>query len=301
MRRRSHLSVAAVVLLAFVGCTAQKGRPGDSAAALKPRQTLPIPADLQPEIDKARALGAAIYVQDSASAIATDVLIANLGSLEDKHIDGWVTIRDSDVGGRPTGWWLVQFYDESRPPRVRYEVRVPMNPGKEPSFTRVDPPQAPRPGEMRLIEARQAAIHAVPPPSEPMNTVLLPAQPFGAEGFLIYLLAATTDPNVIVFGKHYRVRVGPDGRTVKDVAELSRSALKVDLRNQGSSKTSDRRIPPVVKHTVSDWPSEAYVFASLFHRRPFIVTTARGVWWIEGDRIDLIATEAPAKMSELLE
>jgi len=41
----------------------------------------------------------------------------------------------------------------------------------------------------------------------------------------------------------------------------------------------------VVSHVLSDWPTEAHVFASLLYRQPVIVATARGRFMVEGDRV----------------
>ena len=48
----------------------------------------PIPADLVEAVGRAERVGRALYEQDQVSAVGTDVLIENLGSLRNKNIGG---------------------------------------------------------------------------------------------------------------------------------------------------------------------------------------------------------------------
>ncbi|HYD49043.1 MAG TPA: hypothetical protein VEB21_11875 [Terriglobales bacterium] len=287
--------LAASLLLIGTGCAT---RAATSSTAPRPKEVLSIPADLVDSVERARLLGLALYTQDAASAIATDVLIQNIGSLEGKGLGGWITVRDADVGGRQTGWWLVKFFSDEPQPAILYEVRVPTRPELNAIFTRLDPPLVAKGSSRVLIAARAAAIAAAPEPTRAMNTVLLPGEPFGYDGTLVYLLAATTDPEVMVLGKHYRILVSGTQPNAQ-VSELSRSQLEVPLRRGGAG--SARIVAPWVKHTVSEAPLESYVFASLFHRIPIFVETSRGVWWVDGSDISLIADRAPARASDLLE
>lgn len=291
--RLAYLTICLSLAVLGSGCSAKKS----DSEPFQPKQTLPIPDDLRDSVEQARLLGLAMYTQDAASAVATDVLVEKIGSLDGKGLGGWVTMRDADVGGRQTGWWLVKFFSEETEPRILYEVRVPTRAGEEPTFAAIDPPRRPDGNSRNLIHARSAAIAAIPPPTRPMNTVLLPGQPFGFEGTLVYLLAATTEPNVMVLGKHYRVLLTGIDFEVTSVTELSRSELQVPLK-----PGEDGHIrPPLIKHTLSDGPTENYVFASLFHRTPILVATSRGVWWIDGSEIRLIAEQLPQRASELFQ
>ena len=104
-----------------------------------------------------------------------------------------------------------------------------------------------------------------------MNTVILPNTDGG--GFLVYVLATTTVPNVMVLGGHYRFTVTPDGRKIVQADELSRTCLTLDL------KPSDKHV--VVTHHVSNAPIETHVFLGLLHKMDIgVVIAASETLWI---------------------
>jgi hypothetical protein len=136
---------------------------------------------------------------------------------------------------------------------------------------------------MNLIRARQTALAAAQPRSQPMNPVSFPGGAINEDGILVLLIAATKEPNTAVLGKHYRVLVSEDGRTVKNLMPLSKRALELS--------TVDKKGNPAealfVTQTVTDYPVETHVFASMLNGIPVNVITSRGIWWVDGEKIML--------------
>jgi hypothetical protein len=99
-------------------------------------------------------------------------------------------------------------------------------PETKPRFETVTPPRPASPAMQELIRARQTAIDALPERPQLINPVILP----GEKGdLLVYLMAGTTRPGLAVFGKHHRVHVSRDGRTLIKLEPLSKSILELPL------------------------------------------------------------------------
>lgn len=278
--------------LAVAGCA--------TTVSKAPKQ-MPIPEDLRTHVEEAEFIGQSIYLQDKASWIATDVLVEEIGSLKNADLGGWLTFLEADEALKPTDTWLVEFFSREEPPRILYKVWVPMIPYEKASFERLDPPRAANPGEALMIKGRQAAIDAIPDPMRPMNTVVLAGDSRDGPvegGMLVYLFAATTTPNVMVLGKHYRVRVSEEDGTVRNVTELSRSNLEIPITAVPEGTTP---VGVYATHIVTDWPLETHVFANLQHDVPIIVLTNRGAWYVNKGKIGFITDRIPQDPADLFE
>lgn len=259
-----------------------------SAEVSAAETALPVPAGVQPHLDRALKLGQAIYKQDVVSAWGTDVLRKNVPSLA--GVGGYFTLQEGNDDGTPKPSWLVQFFDRGAPPRIVYRVRLWPKKEHEPSFTKVEPPAVPSPAELAIIDARQAAIKAIPTPTQPINPVVLLGDLVGERGLLVYLLAGTTKTGVVVLGKHHRVRIAQDGSVAK-VEPLSKSIIEVQPPPPGATSQA-----VAASHVLDDWPIETHVFASLLHRVPVMVVTGRGVWRVTGKEIVLVRPpKSPAR------
>jgi hypothetical protein len=256
---------------------------------------LPPPEDLRAAIEQSQLLGMALYLHDHASAIGTDVMLANVRAPKELGIAGYLTLRDVDEDGQPLDRWQVTFFSAGDPPSALCRVRVPMQRGATPEFALIDPPTRMSDEAQRLIRARRAALAATRPSVQPQNPVILPGQMIGKDGILVYLLAGSTRNDVAVLGKHHRVLVSPDGETVMSVEPLSKTVIETPLA-----------LPPGavagaglwITHLVTAWPLETHVFVSLLHRTPVYVGTSRGNWVVDGARISLLpAPESPSPPS----
>jgi hypothetical protein len=138
---------------------------------------------------------------------------------------------------------------------------------------RLDPPAPLTASLQGHFRAREAAIRS---PfkrfTKDVNTVTLPASLLGKSGWLVYLLAATTDPREILLGGHSRCHVSEDGETVLAVEPLSMTILRMPIDSQVEGVT----------HMLTDWPLETHVFASLLYRRTLPIITRVGLWEVNG-------------------
>lgn len=248
---------------------------------------IPIPAALVPHVRQAEEVGRFLYVQDKAAAAATDVLREKIGDLRKSNLGGYLPLRERDDNGRPKDSWMVLFFDQDKPPNTIHRVRVFEREGRQPKYQKMDPPVPLDEDLSILVHARQAAIKALPRIEQPLNPAIMPANVIGKKGILVYLLAGTTRPDVVVLGKHYRVLVDEKGK-VQEVFAMSKSVLELESKppDEGT-KTAGL----CITHLVTDWPMETHVFASLLHKIPLFVLTARGIWKVDGANIRLLKTK----------
>ena len=278
--------VGCVLLFMFAGCAASPAPGRSQPNQDQHRSELPIPTDLQEHIERAEQIGVQLYLLDKAAAIGTDVLRDKLGNLESQGLGGYLPLREGDEQGRDKDSFLVTFFTTGQPAQVAYEIRVFIRPGTQTEYHAFNPPKPASAGLSLLMQARQAAIHALPDILQPLNPVVLAGAAYGENGILVYLLAGTTKPDVAVFGRHYRVLVGEDGTTVKYVRPLSKSILELPTRRPNGEKPEALW----VTHLVTDWPLETHVFASLLYKLPVYVGTSRGTWRVNGAKIAFLGS-----------
>lgn len=248
------------------------------------KKSPPIPEDLAKKVEQSSQLGLALYQIDKASAIGTDVLRAKHGASVFEGLGGYLTLRESNKAGEQS--WLVLFYTRESTPQILHKIHIPFN-GNPPEVETLDTPELVRGQTLILILARQNAINSAGPYRQPINPVLLPAGIIGEEGILVELLAGTKKPNVAVLGKHYRVIVSEDGKEVRSVTPLSRGILEIPTTSEKLAEVQGL----YATHIVTDYPVETHVFASLLHKVPIHVKTARGVWLVDGIKITMVPEE----------
>src|SRR5262249_35082877 len=138
----------------------------------------------------------------------------------------------------------------------------------------------------RMAHARAAAVATLKHPVQPINPVVLTGEVMGERGFLVYLLAGTKRPDVAVLGRHYRILVDEDGKTVRKVEPLSNAVIEIP---QAPHSKDEQAVGLMVTHVVTDWPLETHGFASMLYKVALFVTTSRGTWVVTGDRIALVS------------
>ncbi len=238
----------------------------------------PTPEALQPDVDRAVQLGESLYRQERASAAATDLLFAENILPEDDRVLGWVT--------RPEGeGFRVDFIGEDpKRPQVLYAVLLTRE--APPKLETFEPPRPLDAEGKALFLARQTALASNFRACKPTYTaVVLPAQPLGKPGWLVYLLAATRDEEERVIGGHYRVHVSENGTKVLESVPLSKGCLSLRPESLPEDTLSDA-LP--VPHALSAVPVETHVFTSLLYGEPLSVTTEKFTWRVDGARIDLL-------------
>lgn len=278
-------------LLMPVSMSCASAQPRTSATSARtnaqPKASEPeIPADLRQEIARACAIGRELYVFDKVSALATDVLVAEVPDFASRGVGGYIPMQEGDASGQPTASFLVTFFTRTLPPRAAFEVRV--TPDSKPKLEAFTPPKELPAPFVSLIRARQLAIASIEP-SQPLNPVLLPGAAIGEEGIVVYLLAGTSKPAVAVLGKHFRAVVSDDGARLIRLTPLSNTELEVPTRGPAGEKPAAL----TVTHVVTDFPLETHVFQSLLNQLPIIVGTKRGFWRVDGDKIAFLGEQPP--------
>jgi len=275
----------AVIILLY-GCAENPRKVLSIPPHLSGMRELPTPDDFLEKIALSESLGRALYYHDKAAAIATDVLAENLGDLSKVSICGYLTLIEGDDQFQPTGSWLVPFFTDRVAPKVAYEVRIFPGGSTTSEFKQIVPPTMPQEGMLCLFQARQTALEALSEKSQPINPVVLPGNIIGERGILVYLIAGTTKPDIVVFGKHYRVLVSEDGKRVKRFEPLTLSAFEMPLHPPNEPAGEIEGL--VITHHLSEWPLETHVFVSLLHKTKIFVVTNRYIWKVEGGRICLV-------------
>jgi hypothetical protein len=265
-------------LLAPLASSAQK--PPDAAV-----QELPVPADLVEPLARSSGIGRLLYVLDRVAAIGTDALLAEVPDPGRHGIAGYIPMQESEDDGTPKSSFLVSFYTGETPPRIAYTVRVA--PGTKPVVDTFLPPKDTLPAFAAFVRARQLAMASADLSGQPLNPVLIPGEAIGEKGILVYLLAGTKKPDVVVLGRHTRVLVSEDGARVLAVTPLTKAVLEAPTRGSLAAV--------VVSQFATDYPVETHVFASLVSKLPIYVITERGTWRVNGEAIAFLGDQQPNK------
>jgi hypothetical protein len=222
------------------------------------------------KFDKAtiERLGVAIYEQDIRAAKATDLVLAKKIDAKAEGLRGWIVEGDANA-------MLVRFVREKNGVlEALYDV----------NFRGRDEPTVVTPADPKLTVSQLAQFKArllaakniKRPASRSYNIVILPDPE--ADGYLVYALAATTEPNAVMVGGHYRFTVSKDGEKLLRSDELFVSFMVLSTKPDG--------LPPgatlaglAMSTLVGDMPLETHVYLSLLHHLPFSVATANGKIW----------------------
>lgn len=226
------------------------------------------------ELARIAAVGEALYERDRAAWLATDALFGTVDSADRAGVKGWIVAPDRSG-------WRVRFIGGEAAPCAVFEVPVAEKAGPVRAHSPCRPLTV---EEAAMFRARQTAIAALEGPcSDRYNTVVLPAEMLAREGWLVYLLAATTTPGEAVIGGHKRIHVSADGETVLASEALSNSCLTLEL----PPKSGPGGVPEflAVTHVLSPVPIEIHSFLSLLHDVPLYVLTSDGVWSVSSGEI----------------
>jgi hypothetical protein len=277
---RMHLLSGIVIAVALsVGC--QPSSQGKTAS--DDAKPLPIPSALLPGVSRAQRLGQALFEHDSVGARATDAVYRKVHTL-DPRVHGWLTLKSGDS-------WVVPFLSsEGGATSALYRVKFDSFSDAAPKVEVLDAPAPVDETTARMFTARETAMRQdFQRCSKNYNTVVVPAAELGKDGWVVYLLAATTETGVIVSGGHHRFVVSADGRSVVDRFQFTNACLTIPSPKLAEG---ERVAGSMVTHLTSEAPTEVHVFLSLLHHVPFYVAVAapRALWEVEGQHIELIAT-----------
>jgi len=228
---------------------------------------------------RSERLGRAIFEKDIATALATKLLLDAGYLANEPDIRGWVTQEGE-------GSFLVTYVAERGGRRmVGHEVAFPGGLTGTPTLAPT-PPETPLVGERAVMyEARNTGVSEMPGVCDTnYNTVVLPANLIGEQGWLVYQLAATMNPGERVLAGHGLVRVSADGLISLGATPLSLSCEIVPI---GVVPAGTEQSGVSVTHVTTAWPLETHVYMSLSYDVPIYVQTSAGTWIVNNGRITL--------------
>jgi hypothetical protein len=278
--------VALIPLLSLLALTLASCHINSLSSATS--QSVSLPSGTEPAVLRAEQVGRAIFEHDGISGIATDALFRENIAQYEKRVRGWVTLQEE-------GNWLVRFIGitemQDVPYAAYYDVRFPKGRPSNGEVIRLDPPQTLGAEKLAMFRARETAMRAMPGRcADRYNPVILPGNIAYADGWVVYLLAATTTPGEIMIGGHFRVELSATGTEVKQVLPLSKTCLR---QPPPSSSPGFEPVALMTTHLISNTPIETHVYLSLLHRKPIYVATDMGLWKVEGGKIQFQEKRKP--------
>jgi len=217
--------------------------------------------------------GEEIYQRDQAAWLATDAVGVNELTLS--GTSGWVT--------RP--WnndWQVRFIgDCENRICVVFDVVVDLS-EKTTDITKYEiPPQLEEPQTESWL-ARQLALQSdFRACSQRYNTVVIAESAAGESRWVVYLLAATTESDLVLIGGHHRITVSNDGSKIIKAEALSNSCLAMEITPETTAVFAS--------HVLDPHPIETHVFTSLNYQLPLYVSTAQARFAVEGSSIRVLS------------
>ena len=256
-----------------------------SASEHETFERLEVPAEYREAVGSAVSLGFIVFQKDFAAAVATDEM-ATRGLFDDKRLRGWVTDRAGEA------WKVVYVGDVSGNMQALYAIDVKEGKVDPQTYQSFADGKALTKTQQGLWKARQLALSSAPAPcGEGMNSVVVPmnADDGSLQGYFVYLISATTDPNIIQMGGHHRVQVARDGERVLGSVSFTNTCITLDKSQDG---------PLLVTHSLAPTPEEPHVFLSLLHNRELFVGTLDNdlIWSIAG--LDVTIIPRPEKAQD---
>lgn len=258
---------------------------GNASAA-----TREIALEYRAAIERAERLGTGLYVHDSAAWRATDELARRHILEKDHRIGGWITAM-SDTADAV----IVTFVGEQDgAPLALYRVTVPAGVGKlKLEFEALKPALPLTESERASFAARSLALDALNREeqrcADQYNTVVLPIRNGDEPLILVYLLAASAEPNVVVAGGHVRYSISPDGKKIEGQRKFTKSCMVLSTQDAPNRKDVQAMM---LTHLLDPTPTEIHVFLSRTYERPFFIGTAENqlLWKVDGSGIELVDT-----------
>lgn len=228
-------------------------------------------------VAQVEADGRLIYEKDVRAAHASDLLLSKIKPSDFPNFVGWVTYPNEHD-------FTVSFYERDGEEFTVIADVVYTGAG-EPRLD-LAPSRVPSGDEVSMLKARLSALErGTNSCSDRFNTVVIPSQ--NPEAWDVYVLAATTNPDVIVVGGHTRVTVSKASSEVMEVMSLSRSCLVLDKSEKNPSKGGSLAAF-VVSHIVSPMPVEIHPYINLLHGITLIVMSERGPWQVDSGKLEQI-------------
>lgn len=230
--------------------------------------------EVEVQVIRSQSLGKKLYQNDQASAAATDVLLSKKILEKDKSVKGWVTVEKDDS-------WLIRFINDKN--LAVYDVTLPKGDFKNASLKINENGKSLSPSELKMFLARQLVINQpFQKCAENINTIVIDAKVDGKKGFLVYLFAASKNPEDVYFGGNHLFHVSPDGEKIIETRGFSKSCVTVSKKDVTKGQQSKGLY---ITHILNDYPTEVHVFLSFLHKAQIFVGTQSYSWLVEEDII----------------
>lgn len=233
-----------------------------------------IETEFAAQIAESEMLGRIIYDYDMAAWVATDQLVDQVGDLRGK-ITGWI-VEDSERGER------VLFYRGSNGLFApAYSIEVRQGKAAASTFKSYSESEALTPAQAAMIKARELGLMTgTSGCAKSYNTVVIRDD---AAGFLVYILAATTDLDTVQFGGHLRHDIDSAGENVVGFRKFTNTCIAL----KKLPPSGNELVALMISQVLTPYPTEIHVWASLLHDIDiFVVTGERQMWKVSGGKIE---------------
>lgn len=237
----------------------------------------PLNEQEEAHIAQVEATGKLLYEKDVRAARATDLLLSEVEPSDYPNFVGWVTYPNETD-------FTVSFYETSAESFTvigdvtfseHQEPTLELMPKREPSDT-----------EISMVKAKITALESgTTSCSDRFNTVVVPSD--SDDRWDVYLLAATTNPDLVQVGGHVKVGVSKDTHDVVETMPLAESCLALDKSGNELPETQEVSAAWVT-HVVSPMPVAIHPYLSLLHDIRLAVSSERGIWMVSSGNIELM-------------
>lgn len=227
-------------------------------------------AEESEQVRLAEARGIALFHNDQLAWHATDYVMAR-NLLHREKGGSFMAIA------RPDGSGVVYFVQKRKALRVDLDENArPIKSGWE--------KKVPDSVSTRLVALKTASKESSRVCGDTINNVVLATE--DGKGWLVYLLGATTQPDVAIIGRHLRIQTDSSGKHVESNDSSTMQCLAINNRSADAVAASGSKwMGSIVSHLVSQVPWETHVFQSLTWSMPIFVITHHAVWHVQGGRI----------------
>lgn len=231
-----------------------------------------VAADEQDQLRHIEQRGHEIFLRDRAAWAATDLVTVE--ALHKAGARGWVTERNGDL-------WIVRFIGECGDAFCTlFDVALDLE-ANTADIVELGNPQELVGTLAASWKARQLALKSsYRACSEQYNTVVIPNDTDDSPEWVVYLLAASNDPEIMIIGGHHKITVSYDGTTILNEEALSQSCLAM--------KRDPEAVAFAVTHNLHPHPIETHVFSSLGYEIGIAVGTVRGLYMVNANKIRLL-------------
>lgn len=228
------------------------------------------------QVERILDRGRQIYVQDQMAWHATDYVMEH-GLIKRRGKGHFVAVPNS-TGGGYVYFVRDRFWGKGKARRVAYDVDGRLS--TDADEVALDPDIAARLQALRTAKDSKDLRLCGPA----VNSVVLPDDE--GDGWLVYLMSATTEPHRMLLGGHNRVKISADGRKVLAVDYSANTCLVLETDARGPAGEQVDHL--LATHLVSDLPWETHVFQSITFDKSLIVVTADAIWRVKGTTIEKV-------------